>query len=122
MHFLTGVCAIIGGVFTGKYLLAKSADYTQNFIAKFTIFFYFPVAGLIDAFIYHSARAIQKKIDLGKASQYLWNLAFCDINFVIYKSSQLATPNLHKDIKIDGYFAMKIMSLYCNSQSWDLTL
>ncbi|XP_033640918.1 endoplasmic reticulum-Golgi intermediate compartment protein 3-like [Asterias rubens] len=41
MHFLTGVCAIIGGVFT--------------------------VAGLIDSLIYHSARAIQKKIDLGKA-------------------------------------------------------
>ncbi|ESO99176.1 hypothetical protein LOTGIDRAFT_142052 [Lottia gigantea] len=42
MHFLTGVCAIIGGIFT--------------------------VAGLIDSMIYHSARAIQKKIDLGKAS------------------------------------------------------
>uniref|UniRef100_T1JD18 Endoplasmic reticulum-Golgi intermediate compartment protein 3 n=1 Tax=Strigamia maritima TaxID=126957 RepID=T1JD18_STRMM len=41
-HFLTGVCAIIGGVFT--------------------------VAGLIDAFLYHSSRAIQRKIDLGKAS------------------------------------------------------
>ncbi|KAK2861637.1 hypothetical protein Q5P01_001170, partial [Channa striata] len=38
-HFLTGVCAIIGGVFT--------------------------VAGLIDSLIYHSARAIQKKIELG---------------------------------------------------------
>lgn len=42
MHFLTGVCAIIGGVFT--------------------------VAGLIDAMIYHSARALQKKIELGKAT------------------------------------------------------
>ncbi|XP_035659537.1 endoplasmic reticulum-Golgi intermediate compartment protein 3-like [Branchiostoma floridae] len=42
MHFLTGVCAIVGGVFT--------------------------VAGLIDSLIYHSARAIQQKIDLGKAS------------------------------------------------------
>uniref|UniRef100_A0A674N7W2 Endoplasmic reticulum-Golgi intermediate compartment protein n=1 Tax=Takifugu rubripes TaxID=31033 RepID=A0A674N7W2_TAKRU len=41
-HFLTGVCAIIGGVFT--------------------------VAGLIDSLIYHSARVIQKKIELGKAS------------------------------------------------------
>ncbi|KAM8945366.1 endoplasmic reticulum-Golgi intermediate compartment protein 3 isoform 1-T1 [Pelodytes ibericus] len=41
-HFLTGVCAIIGGVFT--------------------------VAGLIDALIYHSTRAIQKKIDLGKTT------------------------------------------------------
>lgn len=42
MHFLTGVCAIVGGIFT--------------------------VAGLIDSAIYHSARAIQKKIELGKAS------------------------------------------------------
>ncbi|XP_071966269.1 endoplasmic reticulum-Golgi intermediate compartment protein 3-like isoform X1 [Antedon mediterranea] len=41
MHFLTGVCAIVGGIFT--------------------------VAGLIDSMIYHSAKAIQKKIDLGKA-------------------------------------------------------
>ncbi|XP_068119766.1 endoplasmic reticulum-Golgi intermediate compartment protein 3 isoform X1 [Hyperolius riggenbachi] len=41
-HFLTGVCAIIGGVFT--------------------------VAGLIDSLIYHSTRAIQKKIDLGKTT------------------------------------------------------
>uniref|UniRef100_A0A7N9AP24 Endoplasmic reticulum-Golgi intermediate compartment protein n=1 Tax=Mastacembelus armatus TaxID=205130 RepID=A0A7N9AP24_9TELE len=41
-HFLTGVCAIVGGVFT--------------------------VAGLIDSLIYHSARVIQKKIELGKAS------------------------------------------------------
>lgn len=42
MHFLTGVCAIVGGIFT--------------------------VAGLVDSMIYHSARALQKKIDLGKAS------------------------------------------------------
>jgi len=41
-HFLTGVCAIIGGVFT--------------------------VAGIIDSFIYHSMRSLQKKIELGKAS------------------------------------------------------
>ncbi|XP_028667702.1 endoplasmic reticulum-Golgi intermediate compartment protein 3 isoform X2 [Erpetoichthys calabaricus] len=40
-HFLTGICAIIGGVFT--------------------------VAGLIDSLIYHSAKVIQKKIELGKA-------------------------------------------------------
>ncbi|XP_077866155.1 endoplasmic reticulum-Golgi intermediate compartment protein 3-like [Saccoglossus kowalevskii] len=42
MHFMTGVCAIIGGVFT--------------------------VAGLIDSMIYHSSKAIKKKIDLGKAT------------------------------------------------------
>lgn len=42
LHFLTSVCAIIGGVFT--------------------------VAGLVDSAIYHSARVIQKKIELGKAS------------------------------------------------------
>ncbi|XP_075701890.1 endoplasmic reticulum-Golgi intermediate compartment protein 3 isoform X3 [Rhinoderma darwinii] len=41
-HFLTGVCAIIGGVFT--------------------------VAGLIDSLIYYSTRAIQKKIELGKTT------------------------------------------------------
>lgn len=41
-HFLTGVCAIVGGVFT--------------------------VAGMVDGMLYHSTRALKKKIDLGKAS------------------------------------------------------
>jgi len=41
-HFLTGVCAIIGGVFT--------------------------VAGLVDSLIYTSMRSLKKKIELGKAS------------------------------------------------------
>ncbi|XP_053430954.1 endoplasmic reticulum-Golgi intermediate compartment protein 3 isoform X1 [Nycticebus coucang] len=49
-HFLTGVCAIIGGMFTVPALVSL------------------PVAGLIDSLIYHSARAIQKKIDLGKTT------------------------------------------------------
>ncbi|XP_071633172.1 endoplasmic reticulum-Golgi intermediate compartment protein 3 isoform X1 [Temnothorax longispinosus] len=39
-HFATNTCAIIGGVFT--------------------------VAGLIDSLLYHSVRAIQRKIELGK--------------------------------------------------------
>lgn len=39
-HFLTNVCAIIGGVYT--------------------------VAGLLDTFLYHSVKLIQKKIELGK--------------------------------------------------------
>lgn len=41
-HFLTGVCAIIGGVFT--------------------------VAGMVDGMLYHSTRALKKKVELGKAS------------------------------------------------------
>jgi hypothetical protein len=41
-HFLTSVCAIVGGVFT--------------------------VAGIIDSFIYHSMRSLKKKVELGKAS------------------------------------------------------
>jgi hypothetical protein len=39
-HFLTGVCAIVGGVYT--------------------------VAGMIDSFIYHGLRSVQTKIELGK--------------------------------------------------------
>ena len=42
MHFLTGVCAIVGGVFT--------------------------VAGLVDSIIYHSSKALKQKIDIGKAT------------------------------------------------------
>ncbi|KAH0469208.1 hypothetical protein IEQ34_002440 [Dendrobium chrysotoxum] len=40
LHFLTSICAIIGGVFT--------------------------VAGILDSFIYHGQRAIKKKQELGK--------------------------------------------------------
>ena len=40
LHFLTSVCAIVGGIFT--------------------------VAGIIDAFVYHGGQAIKKKVDLGK--------------------------------------------------------
>lgn len=39
-HFLTNVCAIIGGIFT--------------------------VAGLLDSFFFHTSRLIQKKFELGK--------------------------------------------------------
>jgi len=42
LHFLTNVCAIVGGVFT--------------------------VSGIIDSFIYHGHRAIKKKVELGKLS------------------------------------------------------
>ncbi|KAE8669125.1 Detected protein of confused Function [Hibiscus syriacus] len=42
LHFLTNVCAIVGGVFS--------------------------VSGMIDSFIYHGQKAIKKKIQLGKLS------------------------------------------------------
>eukprot|EP00245_Coleochaete_scutata_P005348 TRINITY_DN18829_c0_g1_i1.p1 TRINITY_DN18829_c0_g1~~TRINITY_DN18829_c0_g1_i1.p1 ORF type:complete len:387 (-),score=74.58 TRINITY_DN18829_c0_g1_i1:407-1567(-) len=42
LHFLTNVCAIVGGVFT--------------------------VSGIIDAFVYHGHKAIKKKMELGKLS------------------------------------------------------
>ncbi|KAI8998364.1 endoplasmic reticulum vesicle transporter-domain-containing protein [Gaertneriomyces semiglobifer] len=41
-HFLTDVCAVVGGIFT--------------------------VAGIVDSFIYTAERTIKKKLDLGKAS------------------------------------------------------
>lgn len=40
LHFLTNICAVIGGVFT--------------------------VAGIVDSFIYHGHRAIKKKMEIGK--------------------------------------------------------
>uniref|UniRef100_A0A7I4AZQ2 Endoplasmic reticulum vesicle transporter C-terminal domain-containing protein n=1 Tax=Physcomitrium patens TaxID=3218 RepID=A0A7I4AZQ2_PHYPA len=42
LHFLTNVCAIIGGIYT--------------------------IAGIVDSFIYHGHRAIKKKMELGKLS------------------------------------------------------
>mmetsp|Transcript_83 Transcript_83/g.185 ORF Transcript_83/g.185 Transcript_83/m.185 type:complete len:388 (-) Transcript_83:488-1651(-) len=40
VHFLTGVCAIVGGVFT--------------------------VSGIVDSFVYHGEKVIRKKMELGK--------------------------------------------------------
>lgn len=42
LHFLTNVCAIVGGVFT--------------------------VSGIIDSFVYHSQKAIKRKMEIGKFS------------------------------------------------------
>ncbi|KAL8136925.1 hypothetical protein V2J09_002926 [Rumex salicifolius] len=42
LHFLTNVCAIVGGVFT--------------------------VSGIIDTFVYHGQKAIKKKMEIGKFS------------------------------------------------------
>ncbi|KAJ8430414.1 hypothetical protein Cgig2_025841 [Carnegiea gigantea] len=42
LHFLTNVCAIVGGVFT--------------------------VSGIIDSFVYHGHKAIKKKMEIGKFS------------------------------------------------------
>ncbi|CAI9763892.1 unnamed protein product [Fraxinus pennsylvanica] len=42
LHFLTNVCAIVGGVFT--------------------------VSGIIDSFVYHGQKAIKKKMEIGKFS------------------------------------------------------
>ena len=40
LHFMTHICAIVGGVFT--------------------------VAGIVDAFVYHGQKALKKKVELGK--------------------------------------------------------
>ena len=42
LHFVTSVCAIVGGVFT--------------------------VSGIVDSFIYHGQQVVRKKVDLGKFS------------------------------------------------------
>ncbi|KAJ4952240.1 hypothetical protein NE237_029072 [Protea cynaroides] len=42
LHFLTNVCAIIGGIFT--------------------------VSGIVDSFVYHGQKAIKKKMEIGKFS------------------------------------------------------
>ena len=71
MRFLTGVCAIVGGIFTGKACqpLISSISFYCSYSSLFTfVRFLFSVAGLIDSMIYHSSRALQKKIDLGKAT------------------------------------------------------
>lgn len=78
MHFLTGVCAIVGGIFTGTWRLFVGTFLavlgcpfsSSSFLLPYGTWslFVFAVAGLIDSMIYHSSRALQKKIDLGKAT------------------------------------------------------
>ena len=74
MHFLTSVCAIVGGVFTGKSCLPLAVSLSFQCTCTYSEWglvgyaWLVAVAGLVDAFIYHSARAIQKKIELGKYS------------------------------------------------------
>ena len=75
MHFLTGVCAIVGGIFTGKarlfvciFLAVLGCPFSSSTFLWYLIAFFFAVAGLIDSMIYHSSRALQKKIDLGKST------------------------------------------------------
>ena len=64
LHFLTGVCAIVGGVFTGK-VLQRAVLRVMLLLLPLMIF---AVAGMIDAFVYHSARVLKKKIEIGKHS------------------------------------------------------
>lgn len=40
LHFMTNICAVIGGIFT--------------------------IAGIVDSFVYHGQRAIKKKVEIGK--------------------------------------------------------
>ena len=94
MHFLTGVCAIIGGIFTGKKLRSFVSIHDpviRMFHCLFIVLkipllsvplivFSLPVfsnlkpvlfctlvAGLVDSFIYHSSKVLKEKIELGKA-------------------------------------------------------
>ncbi|KAL5994882.1 hypothetical protein ACLOJK_024939 [Asimina triloba] len=56
LHFLTNICAIVGGVS----------------ISVFT------VSGIVDAFIYHGQRAIKKKMEIGK---YSWIMSKENLQF-----------------------------------------
>lgn len=54
-----------------SYFVSTSLILVHVFISPFSylgVFVFFSVAGLIDSMIYHSSRALQKKIDLGKAT------------------------------------------------------
>ena len=52
-----------------KLIFHSKVGYKMNVDEKLILFFLsILVAGLIDSMIYHSARALQKKIELGKAN------------------------------------------------------
>ncbi|RWS13912.1 endoplasmic reticulum-Golgi intermediate compartment protein 3-like isoform X2 [Dinothrombium tinctorium] len=74
MHFATSVCAIIGGVFTGCLNILQLMLFSEEEVFKHCACRMPPkgspclFAGMIDSMIYHSVRAIKKKIELGKVS------------------------------------------------------
>jgi hypothetical protein len=63
LHFLTGVCAIVGGVFTG---LCEDIGFFSGTLLT-TLTSCATVAGIIDSVVYNGLRSWQKKQQLGKA-------------------------------------------------------
>lgn len=76
LHFLTNVCAIVGGKTrnSSSLFLIKSLDYLLPSYGHIYFFFWhvdsgvFTVSGILDSFVYHGQKAIKKKMEIGKFS------------------------------------------------------
>lgn len=87
LHFLTNVCAIVGGISKTFPLISQSQIYWERtFIFLMFDLMHnndvcllcsgvFTVSGILDSFIYHGQRAIKKKMEIGKFSWWLIWLA-----------------------------------------------
>lgn len=74
-HFITNVCAIIGGVFTVRTSVLTSTIlllhcvsnicFEHMHVLPICIYFLFQVAGILDS-ILHTAVRLIKKVELGK--------------------------------------------------------
>ncbi|KAF9682536.1 hypothetical protein SADUNF_Sadunf05G0119200 [Salix dunnii] len=60
LHFLTNVCAIVGGMIESKVTYRNMKKKNNDRV--------FTVSGILDSFIYHGQRAIKKKMEIGKFS------------------------------------------------------
>lgn len=79
LHFLTNVCAIVGGNFKASFHLLISnlsrkhasllmLDWMHNNNVWVLCSGVFTVSGILDSFIYHGHRAVKKKMEIGKFS------------------------------------------------------
>lgn len=80
LHFLTSVCAIVGGVFTvsvrkaGLNICATGLVYCRARVMRASQrnlperAHCFASQGIVDAFVYHGHKALKKKMELGKLS------------------------------------------------------
>lgn len=67
-HFITNICAIIGGIFTVGVHYSFYSSIGLFFSTLFpteTLFWWFQVAGILDSVLHHTIR-LMRKVELGK--------------------------------------------------------
>lgn len=68
LHFITHVCAIVGGTLSlSPRSVCNRVETQETFVLIFISVGIFTVAGIIDSFVFHGQKAMKKKkIQMGK--------------------------------------------------------